>query len=117
MNKREFVRNLYECVDNLDAQKLKEFLSENISFKFSNFDELNGVSDVIASNENFFKSVKRMQHSITKIWEIEDDIICHGIVNYTRHNDSMYSASYSTILKVEDEKIVEYLIFADVSGL
>lgn len=117
MNKKELVVELYKFVDNLDVEGVGSLLSKDVRFKFSNYDELNGIDAVLDSNRNFFTGIQAMKHTIEKIWEVESDLICHGRVDYTRHDGSHYSAFFATVLKVERNKITDYLIFADVSEL
>ena len=117
MKKIELVKELYKCVDSLDVNGLDPFLAEEVMFKFSNFDALNGKVAVLQSNRDFFSSIKAMRHTIDNIWEDGDYVICNGSVEYTIHDLTKHHIVFATILKVEDSKICEYLIFADVSLL
>jgi ketosteroid isomerase-like protein len=117
MNKTKLVKELYQCIDNLDVNGLSSFLSEDIKFKFSNFDALDGKEAVLDSNRNFFSSIKGMRHTIDNIWEDGDVIICNGSVDYIRLDLTKHNIVFATKLKIKKSKIQDYLIFADVSLL
>ena len=117
MNAQLFVKSLYECVDNKDVEGLAEKLNETIFFKFSNLEAVIGLNNVLEANAGFFSSIQSMKHLINDVWQQSDNIICNGQVHYVRHDGSKYSAEFATILKVVDQKISNYLIYADVSGL
>jgi len=117
MNAHNLVENLYQAVDARSTERLAEFLHPELSFRFGNADPITGKSDVLAANEGFFGSIKKMTHQIDKIWSVGDQVICHGKVNYIRLDSSHYSAVFATVLTLEEALITDYLIYADVSGL
>ena len=117
MNKTEFVKKLYQCVDERNLQALSAFLDPDVSFRFANAEPLQGKDAVLEANKAFFASIAAMSHRIDSVWSQDDDLICNGQVNYTRLDASKYSAPFATILKVKDEQIIDYLIYADVSEL
>lgn len=117
MNPTEFVKNLYKSVDARSVGALSKFLAEDVHFRFANAQALQGKTAVLAANESFFQSIARMSHQIEQVWQQGDDLICNGLVNYTRLNGSQFSVPFATILKLRDERIVNYQIYADVSSL
>lgn len=117
MNKTEFIKNLYHCVDNRNVEGLSEFLADDVHFRFANMPSVEGKKDVLESNKAFFGSIADMSHRIDKVWAQEDDLICNGQVNYTRLDDSKFSATFATVLTLKDNQITDYLIYADVSAL
>jgi hypothetical protein len=48
---------------------------------------------------------------------MDDALVCHGTVTYTRHDSSTLTVPFANIFKVHGELIDEYLIFIDVSQL
>jgi len=117
MNAQLFVKSLYKSVDNKDLNVLSEKLDEAVYFKFSNSEAVTGKAAVLEANNGFFSSIKSMRHEIGKVWSQGGDIICNGEVHYTRLDDSLCSAAFATILTVKNNKITNYLIYADVSSL
>jgi len=71
----------------------------------------------LEANKGFFQSIDSMTHQIDDVWAYGEDIICKGSVDYIRLDGSGYSAYFSTFLKVINNKITEYFVYVDVSGL
>ncbi len=117
MNADKFVRSLYTSVDNKDIEGLASKLAKSVRFKFSNYEDVNGIEDVLKANEEFFSSITSMRHSLNGVWQQGDTLICNGQVHYVRLDGTDFSIEFATILKVINEKISNYLIYADVSSL
>ncbi|MEP3245986.1 MAG: nuclear transport factor 2 family protein [Sneathiella sp.] len=117
MIENEFIWSLYETVDQKNAQRLSNFLGENVRFRLGNYPAVTGKKDVIDVNDTFFRSIDSMSHQIDGFWSVGNTLICNGSVDYTRLDGSSYSAAFATILQMEQGKIVDYLVYADLSGL
>ncbi|OMH33875.1 nuclear transport factor 2 family protein [Motiliproteus sp. MSK22-1] len=117
MDSQEYINKLYRIVDDKNANALSGFLADNVRFVFANADPITGKEAVIAANEGFFASISSMSHTIENVWAAGEDLICDGQVQYTRLDNSHHSATFATILKVKDDRITDYRIYADVSGL
>ena len=116
-DRRAFVQKLYRVVDARDVNALGNMLAEGVLFKIGNMDDVVGKEAVLEANKGFFTSIAGMVHTIENVWSQGDDVICHGHVDYTRLDGTNTSATFSTILKLKDELIVDYRVFADVSAL
>ncbi|NEQ47175.1 MAG: nuclear transport factor 2 family protein [Leptolyngbya sp. SIOISBB] len=117
MNPVEFATQLYNSVDARSVADLAHFLADDVSFRFANAQPLKGKDAVLAANASFFQSIADMSHQIDQVWGAGDDLICNGQVNYTRLDGSQFSVPFATILKLQCDRIVNYLIYADVSAL
>ncbi len=118
MNPQIFIKELYHsAVDTKDLNALSSFLAENVLFRLANFDAVKGREEVLEANKSFFNSIKSMNHVLDDIWSIGTDIICKGSVQYIRLDGSFHTANFSTFLKLEQEKISEYIVYADLSDL
>jgi len=117
MNKTTFIKNLYQVVDNKSVADLSNYLADNVNFRLANFDAVIGKQAVLEANQTFFSSITTMAHRIDNVWQQEEDIICNGRVDYIRLDGSKFSANFSTILKLQSDKIINYLIYADISQL
>ncbi len=114
---KNFVKELYKNVDALNLDFLDKVLDKDVVFNFSNSHSIQGKENVLKSNSSFFSSIKAMKHAIEDIYKIDNTLICNGSVNYTRHNNSKHMVKFATILKIDNDKIINYKIFADVSNL
>jgi len=117
MNKTTFIKELYKTVDNKNIEKLSDFIADNVHFRIANYDPVIGKEAALESNRSFFSSITSMAHRIDNIWECGDDLICNGNVDYIRLNGSEYSVPFATVLKIKNDKIIEYLVYVDISLL
>ena len=122
---QQLIKNLYQAVDNKNIDYLKDNLSQSIRFRIGNSPAANNKKAILDANRQFFSRVKSMQHTIEEVvsqivhkeGRAVDNIVCHGRVDYVRLEGTKHSAVFSTVLKVEDNLITDYLVFADLSGL
>ena len=80
-------------------------------------DEKDLKADYLIYIQRFFNSIKTLEHSVNDVWHTDDAIVSHGIVTYTRHDDSTLTVPFANIFKMKGERIKDYLIFADISEL
>ena len=117
MGKEDWVKKLFQSVDDRDADSFLTFLSNDALFRFGNAQPVNGKAAVGDVVRGFFESIKAIRHDIIEIWEQDDVVICHGTVTYTRQDSSVLAVPFVNILKMDKELIKEYLIFVDISEL
>ena len=116
-NPNQMIAELYKNVDQKNLHFLNEVLDEKVRFRIGNAKETIGKDAVLAENGKFFMSITSMNHTIIDVWSENNTIICHGRVNYIRLNGSHCAANFSTVLLVKKKRIVDYLVFADLSKL
>lgn len=114
---QQWLQALLTCIDNKDTDKFSSFLGDDIQFRFGNMPVTHGKASTTEQVRYFFDSIKSLKHTMKEYWSQGDSIICHGIVTYTRHDDSTLAVPFSNIFKTNQNSIFEYLIFADVSDL
>lgn len=117
MQANNFVTSLYQAVDEKNIETLSLFLDENVNFKLANFPASKGRSKVLEANQNFFNSIDSMQHEFDNIWQLDQTLICHGTVVYKRLDKTETSAAFASILTLKEDKICDYLVYADLSEL
>ncbi|OUR80780.1 hypothetical protein A9Q83_00065 [Alphaproteobacteria bacterium 46_93_T64] len=117
MTKQILVKQLYETVDARNTDGLSKFLSDTIRFRIGNHDTVVGRRNVLAANDAFFNSIAGMTHKIENIWVQGEDVICNGSVDYVRLDGTPYSAHFATTLKMRNEVIEDYFVYADISQL
>lgn len=117
MSTDNFIKNMYRVVDAMEGAKLAEMMTENGIFRFANIPAVEGREAIAAFLDNFYQSIKKIEHSRLEDWQVEDTRFATGIVTYTRYNDTTLSVPFSVILKMQGDLIHEYLIFVDTSEL
>ena len=117
MNEQDWLPNLFSAIDNKDTSAFTSFLTEDCAFRFGNLPTVQGKTHIGEFVSGFFDSLKSLSHEVIEQWNIPTGTICHGMVTYTRLDDSVLTVPFSNILKLNGEGIDEYLIFADTSRL
>ncbi len=117
MGKTEWIKQLFQSIDNRDTDAFLTFLSDDVVFRFGNAEPVKGKENVGDVLRGFFESIQALEHDLHEIWEHPDTVICHGIVTYTRHDSSTLTVPFANIFGMDGSVIREYLIFVDVSGL
>jgi len=117
MKGNDRVSRLFQCIDDKDTDGFMEFLSDSVLFRFGNAEPVRGKTAVAQVVGGFFDSIKGLSHDMVDTWFVQDAVICHGTVTYTRHDSSQLSVPFANILRTRGDLIEEYLIFVDVSAL
>jgi len=114
---RDLIAGLYAAVDNLDAQGVGRFVTDDVLFQLGNFDELEGRQAVVDANAAFFNTISAMRHTISGIWSEGETVICTGEVHYTRKDASELTVPFATVLTLRATRISDYRVYVDVSPL
>ncbi|KHF24127.1 nuclear transport factor 2 family protein [Solemya velum gill symbiont] len=117
MLSRSQIIELFASIDEKNREKFVMFLTRNCSFRFGNLPVVHGVNAISEFVGGFFDSIASLNHELSEIWPVPGGTVCHGTVSYVRHDKSVLSVPFSTVFKVDGDKISEYLIFADTSEL
>ena len=118
MNTTDYIKDLYSnAVDRKDVDHLSSFLLDDVQFRIGNHDPVHGKSAVLEANRAFFASITSMTHTIDNICSQDDDVVCNGSVDYIRLDGSAHSVTFATVLKLENDKIADFSVYADLSQL
>lgn len=118
MTYENIVKDLYHnAVDRKDIAKLAGYIAHNVRFRIGNHAPVIGKDAVLSGNQAFFDSITSMSHQIDAVYTDGNAAICNGSVNYVRLDGSKHSIVFSTTLVFENNQIVDYLVFADISKL
>jgi ketosteroid isomerase-like protein len=117
VNRDEWTRDLFRCVDAKDSDGWLEFLAADARFRFGNAPAVQGKDAIREAVSAFFASISELRHELVEIWNHADAVICRGDVIYTRLDGSTLIAPFANVLKLQDNLIRDYLIYADVSDL
>ena len=117
MADHNWVVELFQSIDDKNIDLFSSFLGQNCIFRFGNQPAVKGADEVSKFVAAFFDSIHSLKHEISESWFQQDAVICHGMVSYTRHDQSVLTVPFSNIFRIENDKVNEYLIFADTSQL
>lgn len=108
---------LFRSLDTFDADTFASLLTEDAVFVFGNAEPVRNkpvIRDVVAQ---FFTSIKAIRHDLIETWTLPQDVICRGIVTYTRHNGTQLSVPFANVFKMRDGLIHDYLIYVNNAQL
>lgn len=108
---------LFRAIDDKDLDIFAQFLADFVSFRFGNAQAVHGKHQVCEVVGQFFASLASLRHEVVGNWNHGDTCISHGHVTYIRHDGSQLSVPFANVFTMQDDKIIEYLIFVDISDL
>lgn len=117
LSDKNWITKLFASIDDKNTEKFLSFLSEDCCFRFGNIPAVQGTEAIGGFVGGFFESIASLKHEIAESWDIPGGVICHGTVTYTRHDNSVLTVFFSNIFKTKNDKVYDYLIFADTSAL
>jgi ketosteroid isomerase-like protein len=112
-----FVQQLFQAIDAMDAEKFVTFLADDGVFRFGNFPAAKGREAAREAVAQFFGSIHAVRHRLLGVWSLPDVVFCEGEVTYTRKDRSEITLPFFNLLKMQDGKVREYSIYADVTPL
>ena len=117
MNRDEWIRDLFRCVDAKDCDGWLEFLAPDARFRFGNAAMVEGRGAIGEAVTAFFTSISALRHDLEDTWWHSDALICRGEVTYRRLDGSTLTVPFANVLKLDDKLIHDYRIYADTSEL
>ena len=117
MQRDDWIKRLFQSIDDRDLDTFLSFLSDDVVFRFGNAEPAKGKETAGAVVGGFFDSIKALRHQVLETWEQPGAVICHGVVTYTRHDSSTLTVPFANVFKIDGDLIREYFIFVDVSEL
>ena len=111
------ITELFQTIDKKDHIGFSRFLTHDCLFRFGNHPEVAGSENIQEYIKGFFNSISGLSHVLLSQWEVNEAIICHGNVTYTRMDGSTLTVPFANVLELVEGKIKKYLIFADTSKL
>ncbi len=114
---QDWLHALFTAIDAMDTPRFLSFLTDDAMFRFGNLEPCYGKPAIGVAVGAFFASIKACRHEIAESWTHPDSIICHGRVNYTRHDDAQVELPFANVLMRQGDLVRGYLIFADVTPL
>jgi len=117
MRTHDWVRELFTAIDAGDAKGFGEFLADDATFRFGNMDAVHGRKAIEQAVAGFFGSIESVRHEIADTWFTDGAVILHGTAIYTRHDGGSITVPFCNVFKMHGDRIGEYLIYVDVTGL
>jgi ketosteroid isomerase-like protein len=113
--RRKMIDDLFRAIDAKDVDGLLAHLAPEATQRFGNQETLHGHEQIRAANEGFFGAIDSLRHEVTGFWEWDDTIVVRLDASYTRLDGLTVTVPAASILRVPDDLIVEYQVFADMT--
>ncbi len=117
MDKTKWLKSLFSVIDQRDTDGFLKFLTPDCCFRFGNMPAAVGKEQIGQAVGTFFDSINGLSHDLKDVWHTETATICHGLVAYTRKENTELTVPFTNILYLSEEHINQYLIFIDISEL
>lgn len=111
------VKGLFATIDHMDAAGFSRFFAEDGLFRFGNAPTVKGRAEITTAVEQFFASIKALEHRVIETWTDVDTEIVEVDVTYTRHDDSTVDLMAACVFRMRDDAIADYRIYMDISPL
>jgi ketosteroid isomerase-like protein len=113
------VTRVFEAIDEMKAEAYASYFAEDASFRFGNAEPIVGRQTIRDAMVVFFSTIKGLRHEVVGVWEGEwaqgDVYSVETEVTYTRTDDEVVSLPATSTMRMNDDLIQDWRIFADIS--
>jgi ketosteroid isomerase-like protein len=113
----EWIEGLLASIDGMDADTFVSYLTDDAIFRYGSNPPTEGKKAVHQYVANFFTMFKALRHTPLGVWAHPDAVFVQGEVEYTRHDGATIAVPFLNCLKMQDDKVKEYLIYIDPTPL
>lgn len=114
--KVDILKQVFLAGESMNIDNFVKFFSNDAVYRFGNPPVVFGHEGIKQSSIDFLKKVEGLHHHIKNIWEIQnDEIVVELEVTYIRYDGKVFTLPCCDIIRFQDNKIKEMLIFMDIS--
>ncbi len=111
------MRELYSAFDDMDAEGFANLFTEDAFFRFGSAAPATGRANIREAVAAFFSTIEALHHDVTEVWDHGDVSIAEVEVTYTRKDGDHVTLPAADIVRRSGDRIRDYRIFMDRSGL
>lgn len=101
-----------------DWQQVKNFLADNIFYRFGSSEPIYGKQAVVDYFASLFKTAKIQREDILKIWEEPGIVTIEMDAQYVIHKNNRHvSIACSSVYRFSENKVNEWRVYVDLSPL
>jgi uncharacterized protein (TIGR02246 family) len=112
-----WIKELFQAIDQMDADKFSEFFVDEARFIFGNSDAVIGREAIREYVAGFFAAIAGIKHRIDTIIAEGENLVCRGEVTYIRKDSTTLTAPFAYYFKLTGDKAAHYQIYGDTSQL
>jgi hypothetical protein len=117
MNAKLDLSEILASVDGKDADAFSSYFVDDGVFRFGSQEAVKGRQAVRDYVAGFFGTVAALEHKVSETWEGDGSLVCRGDATYTRHDGARVTVPFTNILKLEGNRIRDYLVYVDPTPL
>lgn len=117
MSDKHLLESLFNSIDRKQADAFSDHLADDCSFTYGNNPTIHGRQGIHEMVSGFFDSIAGLSHEIEQFWKLDDALICHGSVTYSRHDGTELCVPFANVMSLAGPLISDYRIFVDTSQL
>ncbi len=111
------ISELFDAIDQNDAQRFVEFLTDDAVFRFGSAPAVKGRKAIAMAVGAFFSSISGCQHELHAVWSGTDSVACEGDVTYRRNDGSEITLPFADVFELRGNLISGYRIYIDIAPL
>ena len=111
------LQSLFGAIDAKDSSAFVDHLTDDASFRFGSAPAAVGRDAIKDAVEGFFGTIAGLSHELSLVLADNDQIVCEGLVTYTRHDGSTIALPFADIFDMAADKIASYKIYMDIAPL
>jgi len=112
-----WLRPIFDAIDTADAAAFCSYLADDAVFRFGNAPVIRGRPAIELAVSQFFASIRRSRHELTRVWPAAEAVALEGVVTYTRLDGSEITLPFADTMVLRGNRIAEYYIYLDIAPL
>lgn len=108
---------MFAAIDAKDTTAFLGYLTEDAVFRFGSAPPVEGHEAIGAAVGGFFGTIAGCTHTIDRMIEQGDTLVCEGRVTYRRLDGSDVSLPFTDVFEYAGERIRHYKIYIDIAPL
>jgi ketosteroid isomerase-like protein len=114
--KVDILKQVFLAGESMNIDNFVNFFSDDALYRFGNSPIVFGHEGIKQSSIDFLQKVEGIHHHINDIWKIkENEIVVELEVTYIRYDGKVFTLPCCDIIRFQDNKVQEMLIFMDIS--
>ena len=117
MDHRDWIEALNRAMDAQDAKAMASYFTKGGSYRDANDFTVVGKSNIMDYFEAFFLKMKSSKHQLVALRDIDNVVVCEGLVTYERLDGIEVRIPYCHVIHLENNEISKYFVYVDNTPL
>lgn len=117
MDRLHWIQQLSEIIDEKNATEFAAYFTDEGIFRIGNQPSVKGKNSINQYCTDFLKLLRSCCHETVAVDECRNCVTWQGKVTYVRLDGRCVYLPFCNVLRFEDERICEYMVYIDNSPL